>query len=207
MLTQRYMPSIKNLKEIFAKIVEGAPPERFNLEHLNGLGFSSSNDRAVIPILKDLTFLDAEGRPTQRYRDFRDRSRSKSVMGDALKDAYGDLFLIRETGISKADRDAIMGKFKSVHGSTDRVAEVQAMTFLALLELADFSGSHKPSVSEKSTLEIQPSPPMPPLVPPPSTIGKDLSLSYKIEVHLPATRDIETYHAIFKSLREHLLND
>ena len=32
-------------------------------------------------------------------------------------------------------------------------------------------------------------------------------LRYNIEVHLPATKDVEVYNAIFKSLKEHLLEN
>jgi len=31
------------------------------------------------------------------------------------------------------------------------------------------------------------------------------NLRYNIEVHLPATKDIDVYNAIFKSLKEHLI--
>jgi len=30
-------------------------------------------------------------------------------------------------------------------------------------------------------------------------------LHYNIEIHLPATKDVEVYNAIFKSLREHII--
>ena len=32
-----------------------------------------------------------------------------------------------------------------------------------------------------------------------------LGLHYNIQIHLPATKDIEVYNAIFKSLKEHLI--
>lgn len=32
-------------------------------------------------------------------------------------------------------------------------------------------------------------------------------LRYNVEIHLPATKDVEVYNAIFKSLKEHLLED
>ena len=32
-----------------------------------------------------------------------------------------------------------------------------------------------------------------------------LGLHYNIQVHLPATKDVEVYNAIFKSLKNHLL--
>jgi hypothetical protein len=204
MLTQRYLSSAKNLKAILSKIVDGAPPERFNLEHLNGLGFTSSNDRAVIPLLKDLGFLDAEGRPTQRYLDYRDRSRSKSILGEALREAYSDLFLINEK-LSKGDRDAIQGRFKSTYGVSDRVAEAQAATFLALLENASIDEISAVPRSEQlaSQLHVDTSSSSSRDKP----ARRDISLSYRVEIHLPATRDIETYNVIFKALKEHLLSE
>jgi len=35
--------------------------------------------------------------------------------------------------------------------------------------------------------------------------GKSINLSYTINLNLPATKDIEVFNAIFKSLKEHLL--
>ena len=35
--------------------------------------------------------------------------------------------------------------------------------------------------------------------------GTGASLHYNIQIHLPATKDIEVYNAIFRSLKEHLL--
>ncbi|WP_168160130.1 DUF5343 domain-containing protein [Steroidobacter denitrificans] len=56
-----------------------------------------------------------DGKPTQRYNDYRDHSRSQIVLGDALRDAYGDIFLIKEHPAA-ADRSSITGKFKSFCG-------------------------------------------------------------------------------------------
>lgn len=61
MLTARYMNGIKNLPAIMQQIVSGAAPDKFNVEHLKGLGFKSSGDRAIIPLLKDLGFLTPDG--------------------------------------------------------------------------------------------------------------------------------------------------
>ena len=201
MLTSRYMTSVKNLPAIMAKVVEGAPPSKFTLAHLKGIGFKSSNDEGVLPLLKDLGLLAADGTPTKRYQDYRDRTRSKLILGQAIKEAYEDLFHINEK-LGDADRQAIEGRFKSVHNSTDSVASRQAMTFLALLKLADTTGSHKAQ------------PPTPVEKAPEQEVvkqgGLPLSfggLRYNIEIHLPATKEVEVYNAIFKSLREHLINE
>jgi hypothetical protein len=91
MLTKRYMVVQKNVHAIMQKIIEGAAPDKFTYDHLNSLGFTSSNDRAIIPLMKDLGFLTAEGAPTPRYHAYRDKSRSKVVLGEALREAYGDV--------------------------------------------------------------------------------------------------------------------
>lgn len=207
MLTKRYMTSLKNVPDIMSNIIEGAPPSKFSVDHLKGLGFKSSNDRAIIPLLKDLGFLTDDGTPTGRYHAYRDRSQSKQVMGEAIKDAYSDLFLIREE-LTESDRQAVIGKFKSTHGSTDKVASLQAATFFCLLKLADLKGHSKKAtpteLEEKETVEektakniVQESP---------ASQTTPLHLRYNIEVHLPATKDIEVYNAIFKSLKENLID-
>jgi hypothetical protein len=163
----------------------------------------------VIPVLKDLGFLSADGAPTQRYHDYRDKSRSRSVMAEALREAYEDLFHINEKPTS-ADRQAIEGKFKSVHNTSDRVAAEQTKTFYALLKLADLDATGKPKPKKEQEKAKQPpeenetpkrresegAPPQP-----------FVGLRYNVEIHLPATKDVEVYNAIFKSLKEHLLED
>ena len=218
MLTSRYMTSVKNLGLIFQKIIEGAAPTKFTISHLKGLGFTSSNDVGVLALLKDLNFLTADGVPTARYHAYRDRTQSAAVLGEAVREAYGDLFLINEN-LSEKDRGAVEGKFKQVHNVTDRIAGEQAKTFFALLKLADVSKSSKESKSAQLE-EASSSNGSAPLATPPTPSGNDVGsegtrrahdrlllggLRYNIEIHLPATKDIEVFNAIFKSLKEHLL--
>lgn len=212
MLTNRYMTSTKNLAAIMQKIVDGTAPPKFTVAHLRGIGFKSSNDQGVIPLLKDLGFLTADGSPTARYNDYRDKSRSKAVLGQAIREAYEDLFHIKEHP-TKADREAIQGRFKSVHNVSDRVAELQASTFLTLLDLADLTATAAPKTKKKEKDDEEDKREM--------VVDRGgerdgtareinshfAGLRYNIEVHLPATKDVEVYNAIFKSLKEHLLDD
>lgn len=209
MLTGRYMTSAKNLPGIMQKIIDGTAPPKFTVAHLKGIGFKSSNDQGVIPLLKDLGFLTADGTPTQRYHDYRDKSRSRAVLGQAIREAYEEVFHIKETP-TKSDRAAIEGRFKSTHNASDRVATLQAATFLALLDLADLTAKVPPrkkkeEEGEKPDREPPGGGAERPGVPTPGL--PFTGLRYNIEVHLPATKDVEVYNAIFKSLREHLLED
>ncbi len=201
MLTNRYLTSVKNLPGIMQKIVEGTAPERFTLEHLKGIGFKGSGDRAVVPLLKELGFLSSDGVPTERYHAYRNQAQSKAILGEALRGAYEDIFHINERP-TDADRAAIEGKFRSVHNTTDRVAECQAMTFFALLKLADLdavSSKAEPTPPEKELKKKKKD--EPPKIPPVAIAG----LGYKIEINLPATKDPDVYNAIFTALKEHLL--
>lgn len=212
MLINRYMTSVKNLAGIFQKIVEGAAPDKFTIAHLKGLGFSSSNDFGVLALLKDLNFLTGDGTPTARYLAYRDRTQSRRVLGEALREAYGDLFLINEQ-LSEKDRTAVEGKFKQVHNVTDRVAAEQAKTFFALMQLAEVSPGQKQRGFEASpekqaaTPELTAAASVAPLPSIEATPRVSLGgLRYNIEIHLPATKDVEVYNAIFKSLKEHLID-
>jgi hypothetical protein len=90
---------------------------------------------------------------------------------------------------------------------SDKVLSLMASTFKALCNYADFStvkssefiSLEKQKVHEndddggnKTTHEL---------------IQKNITteMHYNIQIHLPETRDITVYDAIFKSLKEHLL--
>ena len=123
MLTKRYLTSVKNLPAIMAKIVEGTAPKKFTIAHLKSIGFPSSNDRGMLALLKDLGFLSDDGTPCQRYHEYRDASRSRAIMAEALREAYEDLFHISERP-GPPHRGAIEGKIKSALNVSDRIAVV-----------------------------------------------------------------------------------
>lgn len=206
MLTNRYLNSVKNIAAIFQKIVTGTAPERFTQEHLRGIGFGASNDRGIIPLLKDLKFLTADGAPTQRYHNYRNTSISKKVLGEGVREIYGDLFHINANPTA-ADKEAITGKFKSTHNVSDQVAGFMSNTFFSLLSLSDIKDTspispvqkHEDNTSQEKKLNEAN------FSQKPIINESGLSLRYNIEIHLPATKDIEVYNAIFKALKQHLI--
>ena len=83
------------------------------------------------------------------------------------------------------------------------MAKRQAASFFALLKLADLEaqdGAPRHKVQDTGKEKAEPK----------EEGGKsDLAgfggLRYSIEIHLPATKDIEVFNAIFRSLKEHLI--
>lgn len=203
-LTNAYTEGYGKLGDFFNKLRDGQAPPQFTQQFLIDMGFKSTKQRAYIPLLKALGFLTPDGKPTVRYKDYRDHSQSRKIMGEAIKEAYADIFFIKEHPLP-AHNSIVEGKFKSYHNASDNVALNMRRTFFALLELADLSQKNNPKTIPDVEDEAAPfgehqfttqaSQPIQMNTP---------GLHYNIQVHLPATKDIEVYNAIFKSLKEHL---
>ncbi|WP_418122141.1 DUF5343 domain-containing protein [Variovorax sp. 160MFSha2.1] len=207
-LTDVYVQTLGQIKDLFREIKQGQAPSQFTTQHLKDLGFTSSNHRLFLPLLKALGFLTADGKPTPRYHDYRsDDQTARRVLGQGMKEAYRDLFVLRAKP-TENDKVLFEGKFKSAHNTTDRMAKLMASTFFSLLPLADLDDVATPappprnersSPLEEEKLEVQTE------ARKESARRTGTSLHYNIQIHLPATKDIEVYNAIFRSLKEHLL--
>lgn len=212
-LPDSYTMKAGSIPAYFDAMLDAQPPDRFSLKFLENLGFTSTNDRLFIGILKDLGFLNRDGQPQQRYFEFMDRSRAKDVLAEGIREAYADLFAINTKANEFTAQDA-KNKLRTLYAGkkTDLVIGHVAKTFRALCDYADFSGeptvrkqlftegSQEQDASEKAT-------------PPPRQTSDELpasgkikfaGLQYHINIVLPDTRDQAVFDAIFRSLREHL---
>jgi hypothetical protein len=203
-----YFTSTKNLTAILEQMRRGEVPSKFTYDHLKKLGFPSSNDRPIIPVLKALGFLDQAGVPTERYRRYKGTSGdAKRVMAEGIKDAYTDIFGIDESAHT-LPAEELNGIFGRLSGKGESVTEKMAMTFRALVDQADFSTPEEPEEEPEEE-------------PAPEDEHRDdegareheedkhrtrtLALRHDVHVHLPVSDDIKVYDAIFRSLRENLL--
>lgn len=213
-LTNSYLVTSKNLESIFNSILTAKAPERFTVKFLSDLGFTSSNDRLVIGVLKALGMIDESSAPTQRYFDFLDQTQSKTVLVEGIKEAYEDLFNLR-IDAQNMTNDEVKNKLKTLTQGqkTDKVISLMAMTFKSLCEYADWSKVEKNSGASKSTKEAakqkqtqaETSESEESISPLKTNNNKSTELHYNIQIHLPETRDMAVYDAIFQSLKKHLL--
>jgi hypothetical protein len=213
-LPDSYIVKYSAVPAYFDAMLDAQPPERFSLKFLENLGFTSTNDRLFIRVLKDLGFLNRDGAPEQRYFDFLDRSQSARVLAEAIREAYSDLFAIN-TKAHEFSADEAKNKLRTLYAGkkTDLVIDRVAKTFRALCDYADFSAGSvsRPAAAPPKEPETTTSEP---LSSAPKTHVDDSShpsgrirvtaLQYHINVVLPETRDQAVYDAVFKSLREHL---
>jgi len=207
-----YLVSVKNLARFLEALRHAQAPDKVALRFIEELGFTSTNDRLFIPLLKAMKFLDEAGKPTARYHSFLDDTQWKRVLADGIKDAYPDLFRVNRNANSLS-REQLSGKIKSLSEGklSPAVLRNATKTFIELVKLADFEGSSgEDQAIEQSEEERTESAEALPTQrrteeekPGRRTLGP--TLVYRIEIVLPAVRDQAIYDAIFRSAKEHLL--
>lgn len=197
-----YMISNNKIGPIFGQIKIAAKPKKFSHTLLKQMGFSSSNDRAIIPLLKGLGFLTEDGVPTEYYDRLKDSNDHPFVIGERITNLYKDLYAIN-TEMHDASETAIKGAIARVTGKDSKTVARYFATFKALTKEAEFGSSPKLTKPETPKAEIENKQVKKPISP----AGDNISMSFQhnIEIHLPATTDVSVYNAIFKSIRENLL--
>lgn len=215
-LPDSYTVKPGSIAAYFDAMLSAEAPERFSTRFLESLDFKSTNDRLLIGLLKDLGFIDTDGIPKQRYFDFLDRSQSKKIVAEGIREAYSDLFSINKEA-QKLSVEDVKNKLRTLYkgAKKDNLIARIASTFAALCEYANFS-SPRPKVSEAVILDGDMKTPkdsssrratQSDREAPNSVVGSSLSLDalqYHLNIVLPESRDQAVYDAIFKSLRDHL---
>ena len=86
--------SFTKIPNYFDTLLTAKAPDKFTAKFMSDLGFTSSNDRQFVNVLKAIGFLDEAGTPTQRYFRFLDQSCAKLTVAEGIKEAYADLFAL-----------------------------------------------------------------------------------------------------------------
>src|SRR5206468_3019552 len=116
-----YLPSNKNVENLFTKIASAKVPDKFTHVFLNQtLGFKNTNDRAFIPLLRTLGFLDQSGSPTSTYRLLKNSSAAGGAIAAAIKKAYAPLFEANE-GANTLTPDKLKGLVSQVAGTDEEM--------------------------------------------------------------------------------------
>lgn len=207
-----YSTSVGTLEKLLEKIKSASVPDRFTQDFVNTkLAMKGGTANSCIPILKKMGLVGSDGSPTELYREFRNPKKSRTALGKAFKRLYERLYEMNEY-IHDADDSDVLGLIVECTGSEKNAAATKytLSTFNMLRKHADFENEEEdinpvefsgptPQNLEQQLTNISP----------PNTntnpVQKGINLSYTINLNLPATKDIEVFNAIFKSLKQHLL--
>lgn len=207
-----YSTSVGTLEKMLEKIKTASVPERFTQDFVSTkLLMKGDTAYSCIPFLKKMGFVSTDGSPTEIYREFRNSSKSKYAVAKSFRKLYQRLYEMNEY-VHDANEKEILGLIIECTGvEKDNVtAKYTLSTLMMLRKLAEFEGEDdEVDITQASSgFSNQSQNPIHEISRiPENSIGKGINLSYTINLNLPATKDVEVFNAIFKSLKEHLINN
>jgi len=210
-VTLPYLASPGSIKTGLDKIKAAATPDRVTQDFVTTkLQIKGGTGAALIPYLKKIGFIASDGSPTDVYKQFRNPSTAGAAVASAVKTGYKALGQVNEYFYELNDKD-LLALIVQVTGVAvgNQVAKLTLSTLKTLKAFANFDAKpgtggkgekdadelkgagHNASSSSKES-GVRP---------------RGLSLSYTINLNLPATTDQAVFNAIFRSLKEHLISD
>jgi hypothetical protein len=206
-----YLASPGSIKSALEKIRQAATPDRVTRDFVTTkLGIKGGTGFALIPYLKKIGMINADGSPSDLYKRFRNSTTGGAAIAASIKKGYEKLSEVNEYFYELNDKD-LLSLIVQVTGTdaNSSVAKLVLMTFKGLKAFANFENPATPV--EEDPVEPTAKNSLLPSIPPqsrpsqPSEIG--LNLSYTINLNLPASTDQAVFNAIFRSLKEHLLSN
>jgi hypothetical protein len=194
-----YLVSYKNLPVLFEKIVSAKIPDKFTHSFLlTTIGLKGTNDRALIPLLRNLGFLDPSGSPTQAYRLLKGDNRRVAI-ADGIRRAYGPLF-DADQNAHKLPTDRLKSLVAQIAGTDADLTGRIANTFSALTKLGDFD-AEKPEADEVKK-EVKAETDRTEVEDRVKSRGLRTEFHYNIQVQLPSNGTEEVYLNIFNAIRK-----
>jgi hypothetical protein len=196
-------------------------PASLTADTLRKLGYAPKNESYIISTLRFLGVIDEDGNKTEPG------GKTFSLHGDKdfqqgferlVKEAYKGLFGLHGDKAWSLDTGQLITFFRQNDQSSAIVGKRQASTFMALAGIAGHRDIAENKASQKANKNAKPKKHSPT----PKTQNarendggprsgsnagnRDVGLTVRIEINLPAEATQDTYNRIFKSIRENLLN-
>ena len=197
--------SISKLAFIFDKVIKTGVPQKANNSWLTQIGMKSTNDRRLLVVLKFIGFVDGDGTPTDRWKEYRGTGH-RAVLGQAVRDAYRELYDTYPNAHAESTTD-LVHIVRATTGLAEDTSTRAVQTFKALVQLADMpSGDQSTprqtvavstSAPDRVTRSTQADSHAP---------AQTVVLNVNVQLSLPESSDPAVYEALFASLARHVLN-
>ncbi len=214
-----YAQQAGTLEKMLEKIKEASVPDNFSQDFVaKKLQMKGGTSRSIIPFIKKMGFVSIDGTPTQRYKEFRNPAKSGLAVAEAVREVFSELFEINENvhTLDNGKLKELIIEYTGAEANSNPVQKTFA-TFKTLRDIADFksltSKKDNPKEKEDDNPNLKGKEDDSPTSFNLNNIGNNgsassgLNLSYTINLNLPVTTDIEVYNSIFKSLKEHILQE
>lgn len=201
-----YALNTGNIAPFFKAVQETGRPPKLTIKHLESMGFTSKNDRALVAFVKALGFIDSSGTPTDRWTAYKDSSRAPTIMAEGLREAYGGLFRLHPDAQNKDD-EAIRNWMRTASpGASASTIKRSLGSFRAVAALANFNSTGgdvaAPSAGTPDSDVVAPAAIHTPA--PQLTRAGGPTINLNIELHIAATENADVYDKFFAAMRKHL---
>ena len=197
-----YVQSPDKLVEFLKKIPSVGIPPKANYDFLKVLGYTSSNDRTFVPIIKSIGFADGSATPTDLWKEA--RTNLGTAVAKGLMVGYAGLYQTYPNAHQQSN-EALKNYFKANSSVGDAAVAKMLSTFKALAGLAKFDSAEQQQ--EKTDAGLHDTSPQSL-----QTISKrvqtsgGLTLNLNIELQVPSDPTGEVYDKFFASMKKHLMD-
>lgn len=222
--THPYISGAGNIAQMVNQLRRAFPPE-IDSNTIKKLGIASNNESYVINALQFVRVIDEEGKKTKEatvtFSSHKDEDFFKEF-SQQVKKAYSELFELHGDAAWELPKDELITFFRRTDDTSAAIGGRQASTFHVFAALSGHG--ELPSRREPSKTNA---PPKPAKLKPTSkqktgatrepaekakinkgaSDKRDVGLTVRIEINLPADGSRETYDNIFKSIRENLIDE
>lgn len=189
---------------LLTKIKSNGVPKKVDTVWLKAIGFTSSNDKSPLPVLKSIDFVDGGKGPTDRWRKFRGID-GDVALGEAIRHGYSDLYDFYDDAHDRSTSE-IANVFKTKSYAGDQAISKAVSTFKALAAEAKFTTSAQSKSLDSRTSEQGSEPANVPVTPVRAAPagGSTPSLHIDLQVHISPEATAEQIDKIFASMAKHL---
>lgn len=197
-----YHVNTAQVKKFLEHIPTAGVPDKITFKYLESVGFTSSNDRSIITILKFIGFISSSGVPTDIWRAYRNKARSKKILAAALVKSYSTLFTTYPDAQRK-DNEALRNFFSGHTSVSEGTISYMVRTFKTMADMGDFSGTLPEVDTDSGDEEEQRAIAVKRRV---TTGASEMTVNINIQLQIPATDKAETYDNFFAAMKKHLLS-
>ncbi len=202
------------IPDLLRKIRETGVPPKATYEWLKTLGFTSSNDRSLIAVLRQIGFIDANGVPLPAWREYRGADH-RAVLGRAVKLGYESLYATYPDAHVRSNTD-LGHVFSTRTNAGKQVIDKMVATFKNLAKEAAF-GPAPASIDASLIADTEGRAAMADeeigsgtagvAALPHATAKGGVTINVNVQLTLPETTDEKVFDAFFSAMRKHLLTD
>ncbi|MBZ5573299.1 MAG: DUF5343 domain-containing protein [Acidobacteriia bacterium] len=205
-----YHVNTANVKKFLDHVQTAGVPDKVTFKYVESVGFKSSNDRALITILKFIGFVSSSGAPTDVWRAYRNKSQSRKVLAAALRKGYSTLFTTYPDA-NRKDNEALRNFFSSHTSVSDGTISYMVRTFKTIADMADFGspGEAMPEIetNDDDEPEVGKGGGGGTVVKRKLTAGTNgMTVNINIQLQIPATDKADIYDSFFAAMKKHLLS-